>query len=109
MTVTLQPITQDNWTECVQLNVTEDQQQRHFVASNAISLAQACWEPWWVPLGIYDSNTMVGFVMYGRRPGTNINYILRMMVDARYQGRGYGKAGLLAVIERIRREDSGEI
>jgi diamine N-acetyltransferase len=109
MTVTLQAITQDNWMECINLNVSEEQQQRHSVAPNVTSLAQAYGEPWWLPLGIYAGNTMVGFVMYGRRPGTAINYILRLMVDARYQGRGYGKAALAAVIDRIRQQDSGEI
>ena len=109
MTVTLQPIAQDNWIECISLNVSEEQQQRHAVAPNVISLAQAYGEPWWIPLGIYAGNTMVGFVMYGRRPGTAISYILRLMVDARYQGRGYGKAALAAVIDHIRQEDSGEI
>ena len=109
MTVTLRPIDQDNWVECINLNVSEEQQQRHAVAPNVSSLAQAYGEPWWTPLGVYASDTMVGFVMYGRRPGTTINYILRVMIDARYQGRGYGKAGLAAVIDRIRQEGSGEI
>jgi diamine N-acetyltransferase len=109
MTVTLEPITQDNWVACINLNVSEIQQQRHAVAPNVTSLAQAYGEPWWIPLGVYAGNTMVGFVMYGRRPGTAINYILRLMVDALYQGRGYGRAVLAAVIARIREQDSGEI
>jgi diamine N-acetyltransferase len=109
MTVTLEHITQHNWVACINLGVTEEQMERHAVAPNVKSLAQAYAEPWWTPLGIYDDNTMVGFVMYGRRPGSAINYILRLMIDARYQGRGYGKAALTAVIDLIRQQDSGEI
>jgi diamine N-acetyltransferase len=127
MAVTLEPITQDNWIECINLAVSEEQQHRHAVAPNVLSLAQAYAEPWWMPLAIYADDpvdttvttmtatvattaSMVGFVMFGRQPGTAINYILRVMVDARYQGRGYGKAALAALIDRIRQEDSdGEI
>jgi diamine N-acetyltransferase len=107
--ITLEPITQHNWIECVNLEVTEQQYQRHAMAAHVKSLAQAYAEPWWNPLAIYAGDTMVGFVMYGRRPGSDINYILRLMIDARYQGRGYGKAALSAVIDRIKQEDGGEI
>jgi len=107
--IILRPITQYNWVECINLRVSEEQERRHAIAPNVTSLAQAYGEPWWVPLGIYADDKMVGFVMYGRRPGSDINYIMRFMVDARYQGLGYGRAGLAAVIERIRQEDGGEI
>ena len=84
MTVTLEPITRHNWIDCINLEVTEEQYRRHAVAANVNSLAQAYGEPWWTPLGVYAGDTMVGFVMYGRRPGSDINYILRLMIDARY-------------------------
>ena len=109
MSVTLQPITQDNWIECIQLNVSEEQQAQHFVATNTLSLAQAYGEPWWTPWAVYADETMVGFVMDGRRPGSEVNYILRMMIDARYQGRGYGRAAMRAVISRIRQANSDPI
>ena len=109
MIVTLEPINQHNWVECINLAVTDEQEQRHAVAANVISLAQAYAEPWWTPLGVYAGNIMVGFVTYGRRPGSAVNYILRLMIDARYQGKGYGKAALAAVIDLIRQQDSGEI
>jgi diamine N-acetyltransferase len=109
MNVALRLITQDNWIECIRLNVTEEQQQSQFVAPNTASLAQAYGEPWWTPLGIYAGDTMVGFVMHGRRPGSTINYIARIMIDARYQGRGYGRAALQAVLDRIQQEGSGPI
>src|SRR4051812_18193143 len=101
MIINFQPITNRNLGQCVYLKVSDEQEQRHSVASNVRSLAQAYAEPWWVPLGIYAEDTIVGFVMYGRQPGTDINYILRVMVDEHYQGRGYGTAGLAALIDRI--------
>ena len=113
-TITLQPITSNNMLECTGLRPSAEQQERGFVADNVFSLAQAYVEPWWTPLAVYVDETMVGFVMYGRwpesglsemwgnKPKPGIDYILRMMVDSRYQGQGYGKAALTALIERIK-------
>lgn len=113
--ITLRPITTDNWVECIELTPTEEQQQHGFVATNVLSLAQAYAEPWWNPLAIYSGDTMVGFVMYGRWPETGIpkhhgspepgvDYILRMMIDEHHQGRGYGRAAMQALIDRIKRQ-----
>lgn len=113
MTVTLRPITVDNWLECVELKPTDEQVQAGFVAPNAFSLAQASFEPWWHPLGIYADEVMVGFVLVGTWPTTGIpayypgvpageDYILRFMIDGRYQRKGYGRAAMLSVIDRVR-------
>ena len=79
-------------------------------------MAQAHYEPWWQPYGLYatidDEATMVGFGMYGRLPATGlpvhyadakpgVDFILRFMIDQRYQGRGYGRAGLQVLIAQI--------
>jgi diamine N-acetyltransferase len=116
MVVELRPITVENWVDCVGLKPTEEQEKAHFVAPNAFSLTQASFEPWWESLGIYADDVMVGFVMHGRWPSTGlpsyypaeeeipvgVHYILRFMVDGRYQGKGYGKAAMVQLIERVR-------
>jgi diamine N-acetyltransferase len=112
--ITLRPITADNFVECIGLTPSDEQQARGYVAPNVLSLAQAYVEPWWTPLAVYAEETMVGFVLYGRwpqrayvemwgdKPKPGIDYILRMMIDKRYQSLGYGKAALAAVVERIK-------
>ena len=112
--ITFQPVTADNFVECIELTPTGDQQARGYVAPNVLSLAQAYVERWWIPLAVYSNTTMIGFVLHGRwpegdfaafwgdKPKPGIDYILRMMIDRRYQGRGYGKATLIALIERIK-------
>ena len=112
--ITLQPVTADNFVECIELTPTADQQARGYVAPNVLSLAQAYVERWWIPLAVYADTTMIGFVVHGRwpegefaafwgdQPKPGIDYILRMMIDRRYQGQGYGKAVLTALIERIK-------
>ena len=112
MTITLRPITAENWVACIRLSATPEQQQRGYVAQNVSSLAQAYAERWWTPCAIYADETMVGFVMYGRWPESGIpahhgtpeagvDYILRIMIDQAYQERGYGRAAMEAVIARI--------
>ena len=112
--ITLQAVTADNFVECRELTPTAEQQARGYVAPNVLSLAQAYVERWWIPLAVYADTTMIGFVLYGRwpeggfaalwgdKPKPGIDYILRMMIDRHYQGRGYGKATLTALIEQIK-------
>jgi diamine N-acetyltransferase len=115
MTITLQPITADNWIDCINLKPTAEQERIGFVSPNQLSLAQAYAERWWQPYAIYADAVMVGFVLYGCWPAegvpahhtsaeAGVHFILRFMIDARYQGRGYGRAGMAAVIARIRGE-----
>jgi len=102
MNVELRDITRDNWRSCVRLKVAPDQER--FVASNAVSLAQSKYEPECVPLAVYDDDTMVGFVMY--RPEdyglSKIWFIDRLMIGQQYQGKGYGRAAMEAVIARLK-------
>ncbi len=102
MSVELRQITRDNWRECVRLKVADDQQK--YVASNAVSLAQSKYEPECVPLSVYDGDTIVGFVMY--RPEdyglSKLWFIDRLMIGAQYQGKGYGRAAMEALLARLR-------
>jgi diamine N-acetyltransferase len=103
--VTLREITSDNYEECLALQVEDD--QKSFVASNMKSLAEA-----WVfptaarPFAIYKDDTMVGFLMVDIDPnleGSNdLCFLWRFMIDAKYQGRGYGKAAMQEVINYVK-------
>jgi diamine N-acetyltransferase len=118
--ISLRAITPDNWVECIDLAVTDAQWAAGYVSPNVLSLAQAYAEPWWTPVAVYVDETMVGFVLYGRwparayvemwgdRPQPGVDYILRMMIDQRYQGQGFGKAAMVAVIERIKAQPNGQ-
>ncbi len=109
MGITLQPVTAKNWRELIKLKVRED--QNHFVASNLFSIAEAqfgedfeghYWEMY--PFGIYDEETPVGFLMYGcnfSHPTQQV-FIYRLMVDAKYQGKGYGRWGMEKMMEIFR-------
>jgi diamine N-acetyltransferase len=100
MTVTVREITRENWEQCVRLKVATEQES--FVASNAVSLAQSKYETEWIPLAVYDDDEMVGFAMYGVYRDEGKYWILRVMVDHRFQGKGYGRAAMGLVLDRLR-------
>ena len=104
MTISLRPITKDNWWPVARLKVTDA--QRNFVADNTYSLLQAHYEPEYklTPLGIYEDETPVGFVMYGQYvyEGQPWWAIWRLMIDVQHQRKGYGRAAILQTIERMK-------
>ncbi len=102
MTITLQPITKDNWETCIKLNVKP--QQAGFVASNVYSIAQAQFYPDVRTEAIYAGDAMVGFVMWGEDTDDNPGelWVWRLMIDAAHQGNGYARAAMEDVIRRAR-------
>ncbi|MEK8051092.1 GNAT family N-acetyltransferase [Ideonella sp. DXS22W] len=104
--VSLREIGSDTVRQITALSVRED--QKHFVATNAESLAEALFkcEAWY--RAVYLGDTPVGFVMLfdetQREPPTPQPGIglWRFMIDQRYQGRGIGRAALQLVIDRVR-------
>ena len=82
--------------------------QSGFVAGNADSIAEADASPWCAPLGICDASHggPVGFVMHALDPRDGHRWITRLMIDVRYQGRGFGRSALratLAILDRLPR------
>ncbi|MBB4841662.1 diamine N-acetyltransferase [Paucibacter oligotrophus] len=105
-TVSLREISAETVRAVTRLSVAEDQQG--FVAPNAVSLAQALFAPEAWYRAIYLGEELAGFVMLEDeslrsppplRPEVSV---WRFMVDAKFQGRGVGRAGLLRVIEHVR-------
>jgi len=107
--ITLIPITAANERECIQLSPSAD--QINLVASNADSLIHATKEVTSKPYGIYTDSAMVGFVLFDQEVYPDGYYwILRFMIDARYQGNGYGTAAIREVIDQLHtRKDCTQI
>jgi diamine N-acetyltransferase len=102
MKVTLKEIDRENFERCINLVVRED--QNNFVAPNVFSIAQTTVEPTYRAQAVYDGEEMVGFVMYGWDEDEGCHSIARLMIDKGHQGKGYGRAATVAVIERLRAE-----
>ncbi len=101
MNVSLREITPENFKECVNLKVADD--QTNFVAPNAMSIAWSKVYPTANPFAVYNDDEMIGFVMFGFDIEENHYYLGRLMIDERFQGRGYGKLATLAVIEELKK------
>ena len=99
-TVSLREITQDTVNSILNLRVTKEQEQ--FVASNAVSIAQAHFseEAWF--RAIYADETPVGFLMLSDQPDKGEYFLWRFMVDAQHQGNGYGRRALELLIEHVK-------
>lgn len=76
--------------------------QRGSVAPNAVSFAEAMFEPKAWFRAVVADDVPVGFVMMSIDPATPKYYLWRFMIDARYQGRGYGRAVLALVVDHVR-------
>jgi diamine N-acetyltransferase len=96
----LKTITKDSWLEAISLRVRED--QKNYVASNAVSLAQLNFLENFHAKGIYLGDEMIGFTLYGIDEDDHEYWIYRMMIDEKHQGKGYGKEAVKLVIEDIR-------
>ena len=64
------------------------------------SLAQSKFENLH-PLGIFENDTLVGFLMYGEFDGRC--WINRVMIDKDFQEQGIGKAALRQLLDLLRR------
>jgi diamine N-acetyltransferase len=108
VTVELRDLDASNWKACVELELAEE--QRAFMETNAVSIAESRFHPWMLPLAIYAGDEMVGFVMYSdeRDPRSPRYWVHRLMIDRRQQGKGYGKAAMLEVIRRIKAKPDGD-
>lgn len=68
--------------------------QKGFVAPNAVSIAQAYFNPAAVFRAVYADETPVGFMMW--RPGDDSAscFLWRFMIDRKHQGKGYGREAI---------------
>lgn len=98
--VTLREITAQSLSEILALQVGEG--QRTFVADNARSIAQAHFSPYAWFRAICAEETPVGFVMLWDDPDKPEYYLGRLMIDARYQGNGFGRRAVEILIRHVR-------
>ena len=108
------------------LDLKLKREQKHFVAANEISIVQAytaqgtgCSA---FPFAICSDKRVVGFLMIGYNEAAlyeldgetppaalKSNYsIWRLMIDKRYQGRGYGREAICLALDFIRTWPCGE-
>jgi diamine N-acetyltransferase len=105
--VTLREITADTVRAICKLSDTLTPPRKYMVAPNAVSIAQAYFEPKAWLRAICAGETPVGFVMLyddpGDPPGHEPDYFLwRFMIAGPYQGRGYGRRAIELLVEYVK-------
>lgn len=112
--LTLRKIDYDTLSAVTALHVADS--QRGFVADNTLSIMEAyialSKHEVALPYALYAGDTAVGFLMlgYGRADfedepqiaGEGVYTIWRLMIDQRYQHRGYGREAMQEALRLIR-------
>lgn len=97
MNINFKEIDKSNYNTCINLKVGEH--QKNYVASNAISLVQAFYEEELYPIGIYNDEEMVGFILYDYDKELEGWSFSRFMIDINHQNKGYGSKALEKFLE----------
>jgi len=98
--VSLREVTRENLKSVLNLHVSKEQEK--FVASNAVSIAEAYFarDAWF--RAIYAGENPVGFLMISDIPEKAEYYLWRFMIDARWQGAGFGRRAMELLIKHVR-------
>ncbi|ENQ3108617.1 diamine N-acetyltransferase [Bacillus sp. 491mf] len=87
----------ENWYDCCELEVSKE--QKNYIESNAISIAQSKFEPSLKTYAIYVEENVVGFLMFNSvKEELDGYWIYRIMIDKDFQGKGIGKTATQLMI-----------
>lgn len=103
--ITFRLIDRSNWREALKLTLRDE--QREFVQLTVMTLASVFIQPYGgnyvqPPMGVYDGDLMVGYVNTIIDSDTADDYwIDNIVISQEHQGKGYGRATMLAAIGQI--------
>ena len=104
---TLREITKDTVRLITALEIAPE--QHGLVSPNAVSIAEAYFEPKAWFRAVYYGEDPAGFAMVWRDPDEREFYIWRFMVDARFQGKGIGRRALELLLDEARVDGVDEV
>lgn len=116
--VSLREITEETLWPVLKLSDTLSETQKHMVAPNAISIAQAHFSKYAWFRAIYADETPVGFLMLyigpedddkPRESQPDFHFLWRLMVGGAYQGKGYGRRALEILMDDLRAKGVTEL
>jgi diamine N-acetyltransferase len=98
--VTLREVTRETVRAICRLQVGPGQDR--FVAANAVSIAEAYFQPKAWFRAIYAGEEPVGFVMLYEDQDKAEYYLWRLMIAGEHQRRGYGQQAVALIVDRLR-------
>lgn len=112
-TVTLREITAETVREICNLSDTLTPPRKFMVAPNAVSIAQAYFEPKAWLRAIYAGDTPVGFLMLyddAGGPEQDPEYFLwRLMIAGPYHGKGYGRRAIASLVDYVKQRPGARV
>ena len=105
MQLNFEPVTEENRSTIEALHPSL--KQINFIESVKECMLEADDYAGWKPYGVYDNETLVGFVMYGyfNDPAPKGRLWLdRILIDEKYQGHGYGEELVNQMLKRLPKE-----
>jgi histidinol dehydrogenase len=108
----VRPVDRSNAEAVMKLQVAAG--QRAFVSPVDRSLAQVAYEPCGRAMAMFDGEQAVGMMLlydvrHDEEEPANQLYVWRLLVDARFQKRGYGRLAMSWVVDEARREGYAEV
>ncbi|MCO4783526.1 MAG: GNAT family N-acetyltransferase [Candidatus Cloacimonetes bacterium] len=100
--ITFKPTDKDNFDDIISLKVAPDQDD--YIDSNLYSIAYSKVHPSLATYGIYANDTLVGFAQFGEDPKKDRYKLAEIMIDIKYQSKGYGQIALKQVIDNLKQD-----
>lgn len=100
--VTLREVTTETFHEVCRLSDTLTPPKKFMVAPNAVSMAEAHFEPLAWYRAIYADEMPVGFVMLYDNPEEKEYFLWRLMIAEPHHGKGYGRRAIELLVDYVR-------
>jgi len=109
MTIRLLDVNDSNWRECSDLQLAEE--EKIFLSSNVYAIAEWKFEAESVFKAIYSDTVLVGMLAYYLHDGKYgyFYWLYHLMIERKYQGRGYGETAVKLAVKEMRQLGASEI
>jgi len=102
MNITLREVTGQTVRQICRLSDSLPAGQRRMVAPNAVSIAEAYFEPRFWFRAIYAGEEPIGFLMLLDDPAVPRYFLWRFMIARPFQGQGFGRQAMQLLIDHVR-------
>ena len=107
--VSLREITAVSVRDICRLTDTLTPPKKHMVAPNAVSIAQAYFEPKAWFRAVYADDTPVGFVMLYDDPDEQEYFLWRFMIAEPHHGKGFGRRAVELLADYVRTRPGAQV
>ncbi|MGM0865158.1 MAG: GNAT family N-acetyltransferase [Bacillota bacterium] len=94
----------DNTNELILKEIKLKPGQEKFIETVDECLIEAKTYHEWHPVAIYYGVEIIGFAMYGSFGSNKETWIDRIMIDEKFQGKGFGRIAMMKLIDKVSKE-----